>query len=69
MEANMSSKTTDEIKEEIKVLKINLKRNINEFLRANPDLELNIEIEKETFGLINGNAVPTYNPKIEVILK
>lgn len=65
----MSGKTTADIKKEIEVLKVNLKRNIDEFIKANPGLELNIEIEKETFGYKCGNAVSTYNPKIEVILK
>ncbi|WP_158521375.1 hypothetical protein [Chryseobacterium indologenes] len=50
-------------------MKTALKRNIDEFLKSNPGLDLNIEIEKETFGFIGGNAVSTYNPKIEVILK
>jgi len=69
METHFSNKTSAEIKKEIEALKINLKRNIDEFLKSNPGLDLNIELEKETFGFICGNAVSSYNPKIEVILK
>ena len=65
----MSNKTTAQIKKEIEALKTALKRNIDEFIKANPGLYLNIEIEKETFGFRDGNAVSTYNPKIEVILR
>ncbi|WP_137905394.1 hypothetical protein [Chryseobacterium sp. 2VB] len=65
----MNSKTTAEIKKEIEDLKTALKRNIDEFLKSNPGLDLNIELEKEVFGFRDGNAVSTYNPKIEVILK
>lgn len=69
METDINSKTTAEIKKEIEALKASLKRSIDEFIKANPGLELNIEVEKETFGFMGDNAVSTYNPKIEVILK
>ncbi|WP_430827285.1 hypothetical protein [Chryseobacterium indologenes] len=65
----MNSKTTAEIKKEIADLKTALKRNMDEFIKSNPGLDLNIEIEKETIGFIDGHSVSTYHPKIEVIMK
>ncbi|MEA1849183.1 hypothetical protein U9K52_09690 [Chryseobacterium sp. MHB01] len=67
----MSNKTINEIKQEIEVLKKSLKSKIDEFVKANPELELNIEIEKEPrFSIRSENEkVDYYNPKIEVILK